>query len=135
MKYVYELTFYKVYEEGKEGFGIGFFSSRDKAKEIQEYYSTSVTGFKDTLNGEYEITEVEIAELSSNNRYYYIEGWNEDELDFEVDIVRSKIYVNEEEVKQNYNQFVALHKRQNYVITFFEIDRCEWQEGFVTLYV
>lgn len=74
MKYVYELTFYKVYEEGKEGLGIGFFSSRDKAKKIQEYYSTSVTGFKDTPDGEYEITEVEIAELNSNNRYYYIEG-------------------------------------------------------------
>ena len=134
MNYVYELTFYKVYEDGRERFGIGFFSSRNRAKEVQKYYTTNVTGFKDTPNGEYEITEVEIERTSSNNRYYYMEGWNEDALDFEVDIVRSKIYVNEEEAKQDYNQFVSLHKRQNYVITFFEVDRCEWQEGFITIY-
>ena len=133
-KYVYELTFYKIYEEGRDGFEIGFFSSRDKAKEVQEYYATNVLGFKDTLNGEYEIKEIEIEKTNSTNKYYYIEAWNEDEFDFDVDMVMSKIYPTEEEAKKDYNQFVALHKRQQCVLTFFEVDHCDWEEGFVTYY-
>ncbi|MDO5410125.1 MAG: hypothetical protein Q4F21_06675 [Lachnospiraceae bacterium] len=133
MNHVYTVTFIIQYENTKDNFLIGFFSSYKKAKEIRKYYSENVIGFKDNPEGYYEIEKIKInaKKIETDKKFYYVNGWNENEYGDEIDIVISDLFEDPNEAKIFLKHYPKEFKRQYWIITGCNIDKCYWEEGFL----
>lgn len=139
MKTVYNLVMIdkeSSYDQHLEGFNIGFFSTREKAKKTAKRYLNEVNGFKDYLI-DYHITEkcvIGSADDFKMLELYIVYGWNEnDELD-EIDEVESDCYTTPEDAEQELNAMKDRFCRKEWNVAKYTIDECCWQEGFVKEY-
>lgn len=120
------------YDNHKESFTIGFFSSYGSAEKIAKKYLTEVAGFKD-YNVSYHITEKRVIGSADSlpTEVFIICGWNEnDELD-EIDVIESDCYLNENEAEQKLDELRVSCSRKEWCIDKYIVDECDWQEGFV----
>ena len=124
------------YDDHKEGFNIGFFSSRNAAEKTAARYLSEVKGFKD-YDITCRITEKPLIgayDVSAQPDIFIIYGWNEnDELD-ETDVIESDCYLSIEDAEIRLNEMRAEFKRKEWCIDKYTIDNCCWQEGFEKVY-
>ena len=93
---LYKLTFYDLelsYDDYKEGFVIGIFSSFSKAEQTAKYCLRNVEGFKG-YPCDYQIEIKDIIGTADTNlkEVYIIEGWNVNENLNETDIIESDCF-------------------------------------------
>ncbi len=117
------------YENHKEEFCIGIFSSFDKAKEIAEYYLNNINGFED-YDCSYNIVEKKILGKKNCNEVYIIYGWNENLYRDEIEIIESECFMEKDAAEQNMIKLQQIYNRANWCIDRYVIDRCLWKDGF-----
>lgn len=118
------------YEEYKEEFTIGIFSSLDKARETAAYYASHIDGFKD-YDCSYRIVEKKVSDSQTTGAVYIIFGWNENQNCDAIEIIESECFTQEEAAKQHSIELQERYGRSNWCIDKFTIDACLWKEGFV----
>lgn len=131
--FLYRLVLYDdelSYDNYKEGFDIGLFSSYKKAEEIKKYYFEQVEGFRD-----YPCSSRIIKKRVFGNRdfdkVYIVYGWNENENFDEIDIIESECFVEEATAKQEMNIMKEQYNRTEWSLSRYQINECKWKEGFV----
>lgn len=132
---LYQLVFYDnelSYEDHREEFLIGIFSSIEKAEETVELYLYHVTGFRD-YNCSYGIKEKKVFGKPLHDKVYIFWGWNENQNMDEVNIIESDCYTRKSEAKQKMINMQAIHYRTNWCIDQYTIDECLWKDGFVRM--
>ena len=134
MMKLYKLTFYDLelsYNDYKEGFAIGTFSSSEKAEQTAEYYIRNVNGFKD-YPCEYKIEAKNIVGVADENlkEIYIIEGWNINENLDEIDIVESDCFTDETSAENALEIMKQKYSRCEWIINEHKINECQWSEGF-----
>lgn len=119
------------YENHSEDFGIGIFSSREKAEETAQEYLHHVPGFCE-YPCTYRIEEKTIvdAEDALPAFVWMCTGWNVNKDQDETDIVESNCYVSEKKIQDVFEAMKHQYPRMLYTLDIFEIDRREWEEGF-----
>lgn len=118
------------YEDYSEDFGIGIFSSYEKAEETAKAYLHHVPGFCE-YPCIYRITEKHIVGADVlPEAVWMVCGWNtNDHLD-ETDIVESDCYCSEQEALLALEAMQQRYSRTEWAVNRFRIDKREWQEGF-----
>ena len=130
---LYQLIFYDnelSYEDYRQEFCIGIFSSFDRAQRAAEYYSGYVEGFKD-YDCSYNILEKELLGDELCGSVYIIWGWNENENFDEVHIIESDCFVQEETAREKMAELQKNYSRTNWCIDRFVLNECLWKDGFV----
>ena len=132
---LYKLTFYGLglsYDNYKEGFSIGIFSSFEKSEQTAEYYINNVNGFKN-YNCEYEIETKNIIGTVDENlkQVYIIQGWNINSNLDEIDIVESDCFTDIKSAEEEMENMKQKYSRCEWVLDKYIIDECQWTEGFV----
>lgn len=116
-----------------ERYGIGIFRTRQDAEDTARRYLREVKGFRDYYC-EYSIRESELIGDNSGDLVHTWFGWNLDENENEVDILRGRIYTDPVEAEAALAAAKAENDRQEWVLNCWEIGRCEWTEGFIRDY-
>ena len=116
------------YDNYKEDFYIGFFKSKEEAKNIAEYYIKNIEGFKD-YPCEYRIIEKEV-EGNLENKIWMIQGYDINENEDEINIVESKCYTNKELAQKELEKYKNQYKRQEWYISSWIVDKKEYEDGF-----
>ena len=119
------------YENYRQAFGIGLFSSRQLAEDTAKRYLAKVTGFKD-YPVTYQIEEKRVPGAGGDlpSFVFLVSGWNEnDDLD-EIDVIESDCYRTEKEAERALEALKSACPRQHWCINRWTIDQCNWQEGF-----
>ena len=132
---LYKLTFYDLelsYNDYKEGFAIGTFSSSEKAEQTAEYYIRNVNGFKD-YPCEYKIEVKNIVGVADENlkEIYIIDGWNVNENLDETDIIESDCFTDKKSAECELENMKQKYSRCEWTLNKYAIDECEWTDGFV----
>ena len=120
------------YDDHVEEFGIGLFSTYEKAEETAKRYLTEVCGFRND-NVTYRITEKSVLGYGDDPvpEAFMIYGWNEnDDLD-EIDVIESDCYATIQEAERQLKAMQEGSSRKEWCINRIVIDECDWQEGFV----
>ena len=130
-KKLYLLSFFSDTEEDFAGFDIGLFRSREEAEAIASHYRKEVPGFKDydcdpSIMGIPVWNNEEVAE-----KVYIYQGWNWDEHGDEIDCVISSCFVSQAEAEHFLEEAQRQIPRQEWVLNFHIIGKCDWQEGFI----
>jgi len=135
-KYFYKLKMIDneaSYEDYEESFGIGLFSSMDKAEEVAKRYLSEVAGFKD-YDVTYRIDEKKITGMLKEEAcivVYIVTGWNiNDDLD-EVDIIESDCFAHKDDAALWLDDMKQHNQRDEWYIAKHIVDKCEWTDGFV----
>lgn len=134
---LYKLDFYDLelsYDDYKEGFSIGIFSTFEKAEQTAEYYIRNVNGFKD-YSCEYEITAKNTVGTADETlkEVYMIEGWNVNENLDEIDIIESDCFTDKNSAESELEEMKRKYNRCEWALNQYTIDKCEWTEGFVRM--
>ena len=131
---LYKLTFYDLelsYNDYKEGFAIGIFSSFSKAVQTAKYCLENVEGFKD-YPCDYQIEIKDIIGTADTNlkEVYIIEGWNINENLDETDIIESDCFTDKKSAECEFENMKQKYSRCEWALNKYAIDECEWTEGF-----
>ncbi len=131
---LYKLTFYDLelsYDDYKEGFVIGIFSSFSKAEQTAKYCLRNVEGFKD-YPCDYQIEIKDIIGTADTNlkEIYIIEGWNINENLDEIDIVESDCFTDKKSAECEFENMKQKYSRCEWIINEHKINECQWTEGF-----
>ena len=148
------------YDNYREEFCIGIFSSREKAEMVAKYYLENVEGFKD-YPCSYRIEEKKVlsegdcskdkddgkevcgksnksdkkeTEGKSNENFdeiYMVYGWNENSEGDEIYVVESDCFITELAAKHGMAMMKQMYERAEWCISRFRIDERKWEEGFV----
>ena len=138
MKIIYNLIIVDEelsYDNHAEEFNIGYFSSREKAENVAERYLAQVDGFNNHKCC-YRISEKNIEDYINGmnpTRVFIISGWNENDESDETDIIESNCFVLRNNAEQKLAELKAGYERQEWSISQYTIDKCEWQEGFIRI--
>ena len=132
---LYKLTFYDLelsYDDYKEGFVIGIFSSFSKAEQTAKYCLRNVEGFKD-YPCDYQIEIKDIIGTADTNlkEVYIIEGWNVNENLNETDIIESDCFTDKKSAECELENMKQKYSRCEWALNKYAIDKCEWTDGFV----
>ena len=117
------------YEDHREMFCIGIFSSFDKAKETAEDYLHHVEGFKD-YDCYYEIIEKDL-EGHGGSEVFVVCGWDENEDMDEVNIIESHCFEQEDAARGHMLTMQQNYDRMRWSVSRYVVDQCLWKEGFV----
>lgn len=118
------------YENYSEDFGIGIFSSYEKAEETAKVYLHHVPGFCE-YSCIFRITEKYIIGADAvPEAVWMVCGWNTNHNQDEVDIVESDCYISEQEAQLALKTMQQQYPRTEWAVNCVQIDRREWQEGF-----
>ncbi len=131
--FLYRLVLYDdelSYDNFKEGFDIGIFSSYSKAEETKKYYLEQVEGFRD-YHCSGRIIKKRVLGNRGSNKVYTIYGWNENENSDEIDIIESDCFVEEAMAEQEMKIMKEQYNRTEWALSEYQINRCKWNEGFV----
>ena len=131
---LYKLTFYDLelsYDDYKEGFVIGIFSSFSKAEQTAKYCLRNVEGFKD-YPCDYQIEIKDIIGTADTNlkEIYIIEGWNINENLDETDIIESDCFTDKKSAECEFENMKQKYSRCEWIINEHKINECQWTEGF-----
>lgn len=134
---LYKLDFYDTelsYDDYKEGFAIGIFSSLEKAEQTAEYYLKNIIGFKD-CHCEYKIEVKNIIGTADENvkAVHIIQGWNINSNLDEIDIVESDCFTDRKSAEEELENMKQQYSRCNWILDRYMIDECQWTEGFVRM--
>lgn len=134
---LYKLTFYDLglsYDDYKEGFLIGIFSSFKKAEQTAEYYIRNVEGFKD-YPCDYQIKVKNIIGTVDENlkQVYIIQGWNINSNLDEIDIIESNCFTDRKSAEKELEAMKQKYSRCEWILDKYAIDECKWTEGFVRM--
>ena len=132
---LYKLTFYDLelsYDDYKEGFVIGIFSSFSKAEQTAKYCLRNVEGFKD-YPCDYQIEIQDIIGTADTNlkEIYIIDGWNVNENLDETDIIESDCFTDKKSAECELENMKQKYSRCEWTLNKYAIDECEWTDGFV----
>ena len=131
---LYKLTFYDLelsYDDYKEGFVIGIFSSFSKAEQTAKYCLRNVEGFKD-YPCDYQIEIKDIIGTADTNlkEIYIIDGWNVNENLDETDIIESDCFTDKKSAECEFENMKQKYSRCEWIINEHKINECQWTEGF-----
>ena len=131
---LYKLDFYDLelsYDDYKESFIIGIFSSFSKAEQTAKYCLRNVEGFKE-YPCDYQIEIKDIIGTADTNlkEVYIIEGWNVNENLNEIDIVESDCFTDETSAENALEIMKQKYSRCEWIINEHKINECQWTEGF-----
>ena len=131
---LYKLTFYDLelsYDDYKEGFVIGIFSSFSKAEQTAKYCLRNVEGFKD-YPCDYQIEIKDIIGTADTNlkEVYIIEGWNVNENLDETDIIESDCFTDKKSAECELENMKQKYSHCEWIINKHKINECQWTEGF-----
>ena len=134
---MYKLAFYDLelsYDNHKEGFAIGIFSSFEKAEQTAKYYIKNVNGFKD-YNCEYKIEVKNIMGTADKKltQVYIIEGWNINSNLDEIDTVESECFIDKQSAENGLEVMKQKYSRCEWSLDKYIIDECQWTDGFVRI--
>lgn len=135
MKTLYNLIMIDIdssYGSHNELFNIGFFSGREAAVETANRYLEKVNGFKDN-NISYQIIEKCIIGSTENQditEVFVIYGWNENNMNDDVDIIESNCYSIKKDAEYELTDLKTKFKRTEWSIDKYIIDECYWKDGF-----
>ncbi|MDE7300415.1 MAG: hypothetical protein K2N94_16585 [Lachnospiraceae bacterium] len=123
------------YENYREEFDIGVFSSREKAERIAAHYLKHVEGFKD-YKCSYRIVEKKLFAGENDigepcDEVYMVYGWNENENGDEVEIVESECFADEFAAKQAMAVMKEKYVRSEWSFCRYRVDEWKWTDGFV----
>ena len=113
---VFKLVFYDMslsYENYKEEFMIGLFSTFAKANQTAKHYQRNIQGFSDYPCDYLIIPKNVIGTTNNIRKVFMVEGWNVNENLDEIDIIESDCFTDENTAKR------------------YTIDECLWKDGFV----
>lgn len=131
---VFKLVFYDMslsYENYKEGFMIGLFSTFAKANQTAKHYQRNVQGFSD-YPCDYLISPKNVIGIIDNiQKVFMVEGWNVNENLDEIDIVESDCFTDENTAKQELLEMKQNNDRSEWTLNSYTIDECLWKDGFV----
>lgn len=133
MKNLYQLVIYDTdlsYDNYRESFDIGYFSTYEKAEQTAKQYISTVQGFKD-YPCEYEITEKRVVGDTEKAVFYLIQCWNINPNGDEVDIAESDCFADREEAEKELEKMRKELQRSEFCITDVTVNQCKWTEGFV----
>ena len=127
------------YENYREEFDIGVFSSREQAERIAEHYLKHVKGFKD-YSCSCRIVEKKLFGGENGigepcDEVYMVYGWNENENGDEVDIVESECFTEELAAKQAMAVMKEKYFRSEWSFCRYQVDEWKWTDGFVRVEV
>lgn len=119
------------YDNYSEDFGIGIFSSYEKAVKIAQKYLQTIAGFCE-YPCTYQIKEKTIADAKDvlPEFVWMCSGYNVNKNMDEIDIVESDCYISEKEAQLAFESMKERFYRTVWTLNCFQIDRQEWQEGF-----
>ena len=109
-----------------ELFNIGFFSTRERAEEIAQYYLRNIRGFCE-YNCGYSIAEKAVIGGGNASEVYVVYGWNS----YEKDIVESDCFTTEALARRKLAEMKMQYDREEWCVDCFRTDECKWQDGFV----
>ncbi len=142
------------YDNYKEEFCIGIFSSREKAEAVAKHYLRNVEGFKD-YSCSYRIAEKKVLgkgdcskekddgeevcgkkesegkEGTVLDQIYMVYGWNENSEGDEIYVVESDCFITELAAKQGMAMMKQMYARTEWCVSRFRVDERNWKEGFV----
>ena len=119
------------YDDYIEAFLIGFFSSREKAEATAQRYLSEVSGFTD-YSCTYKISEKSVLDTDTlPEQIYFIQGWNVNQNLDEINLVESECFASEISAEQNRKELISKYSRQEWSISHYTVDECQWKEGFV----
>ena len=134
---LYKLTFYDLelsYDDYKESFLIGIFSSFKKAEQTAEYYIKNVNGFKDySCNYQIKVKNVTGTVDENLKQVYIIQGWNINSNLDEIDIVESDCFTDIKSAEEEMENMKQKYSRCEWVLDKYIIDECQWTDGFVRM--
>ena len=120
------------YENYKEEFDIGIFSTYDTAYNTCNKYISEISGFKD-YPCKYRILEKTVIDCNSSENLenvYVISGWNVNENLDEIDIIESECYASIKSAENELNSLKSNIQRDEWYIKKFKINQKLWSEGF-----
>lgn len=136
MMKLYQLIFCDMelsYDDYREEFTVGIFSTLAKARQTAKYYIRNVQGFKD-YQCDYEIIPKNVIGTADNCRQVYIiEGWNVNANLDETDIVESDCFTDRKTAEQELAGMQKKYLRSEWTISRWKINECCWTEGFVRI--
>lgn len=119
--------------ERQEGFFIGLFVSREKARQTAEHYLSAVPGFRD-YPCTYKITEkVVIGTIGPSRKVHMIWGWNEDDDGNETGVWSSGCYADYTDAQRALTDARRQLNKQEWSLDTYRIGQCGWTEGFVRI--
>ncbi len=133
MKHLYQLVIYDTdlsYDNYRESFDIGYFSTCEKAAETAKQYISTVQGFRDHPC-QYEIIKKNIRGDTDSSTFYVVQGWNVNENLDEVDIIESDCFTDKEQATRELETIRKRYLRSEFCINRITADKCDWIEGFV----
>lgn len=126
---LYLLTIYDdelSYDECRQGFFIGTFSSAALAEQTAQEYLSGVPGFRDYLCS-YNIVELPFSPDDARE-CFLVEGWDENPQGDEIHIVLGGVFPKRPQA------LAAMQKlrpqRSHWCVNRYKIDCPEWREGF-----
>ena len=123
-----------LFNERQEGFFIGLFASRAKARRTAEHYLFAVPGFRD-YPCTYEITEkTVIRTVDSSGTVHMISGWDEDAEGDETDDWSSACYADEQNAQQALEETRRSMNKQEWSLDTYLVGQCHWTEGFARVF-
>lgn len=122
-----------LFNERQEGFFIGLFASRERARQTAEHYLSAVPGFRD-YPCTCEITEKPvIGTIGPSEMVHMIWGWDEDADGNESAIWSSGCYADHEDAQRALKDARQHMNRREWSLDTYRIGQCHWTEGFVRI--
>ena len=121
------------YEDHSCDFVIGCFGSKNEAERVAEYYLKNMKGFCD-FPCTYRIIEKKIVGNTIDalpESIWVVQGWNENEVLDEIDIVESQCFLTEEQANAELQIMKERYQRKEWAIGYYRIGEKLWKEGFV----
>ena len=120
-------TSYSGYDEA---FFIGVFRTKEEAEQTAGRYLSSVPGFKDHPCVSSIAEKPVRGESIRVDRVYWVEGWNWNDQQDEVDVVESDDFAIKDDAEAALAQMKRDHPRAEWTVPGVPIGQCYWQEGF-----
>jgi hypothetical protein len=92
-------------------------------------YISEVTGFEDCDCYYRIVCKSVIGDAKSN--VYIIQGWNVNDDFDEIDVIESDCFAQEILAEQKLTQMKTKYQREEWSIDCFQIDECDWKDGFI----
>ena len=123
-----------IFNERLEGFFIGLFESREKARQVAEYYLSALPGFRD-YPCTYEVTEkLVVGIIGQSQKVHMIWGWDEDAEGDETDVWSSACYADEQNAQQALEETRRSMNKQEWSLDTYLVGQCHWTEGFARVF-
>ena len=118
------------YDDYDEAFFIGVFRAAEEAEQTARRYLASVPGFKDHPCVSSIAEKPVHGESIREDRVYWVEGWNWNEQQDEVDVVQSDDFASKTDAEEALTKMKREHPCTEWTVASAPLCQCYWQEGF-----